>query len=236
VWRAHDRSDPEKVVIIKDAWPYVSKASTESLILKRLQGVPGLPDVSAAVTVKSPGYVGCAPYYDTTDRVRPGLAPTGWTRKHRRLVMASVGVKVHHFKGLSELIGVFQDVIDGEKFLFKCLYLVYNFNTAHRRACLRGVLHRDISLNNIMLQGTGPNRRGLLIDFDHALYQFKDDTESGSFKEDDHDIDDNDCPIILKSPESSNVSEMLKGGHILEDIDIAMEQTVSLTYNFIFMS
>lgn len=74
--------------------------------------------------------------------------------EHRRLVMASVGLKLQHFGSLSELIGAL-------------LYVII----AHRDACARGVLHRDISLDNVVLSaGALANRKGLLIDFDHAIY------------------------------------------------------------------
>ena len=130
--------------------------------------------------------------------------------------------------------------------MFKCVYLVYNFNTAHRDACARGVLHRDISLNN---QGKPPNRKGLLIDFDHALYQQKNDTYT--CKEIDVSVDDNDIDsslALLGSPiktvalledvqaSSKRKRTVQESGTMLDDVQLAMEQTVSLTYIFIFKS
>ena len=50
------------------------------------------------------------------------------------------------------------------------VFTLYNYNTAHHQAVLRGVLHRDISINNVMMytpEGS-VERKGLLIDFDHA--------------------------------------------------------------------
>ncbi|EDR10720.1 uncharacterized protein LACBIDRAFT_315415 [Laccaria bicolor S238N-H82] len=223
VWQAHSSTDPKQSVIIKDAWPSVAKASKESEMLARLKDVTGVPNVITAITVKTWEY-GDKPKadtFDTTDRVRREIAPSNYrTRKHRRLVMGTLGIKVHHFETLSELIGAFQDVI-----------------AAHRDACARGVLHRDISLNNIMLQGTSPNRKGLLIDFDHALYQQKNDTYGRKAVDV---IDDNDINSSLAPPgspvktvavlEDAQVASKRKrtiqeSGTMLDDVQLAMEQT-----------
>lgn len=117
VWQAHSSTDPKQSVIIKDAWPSVAKASKESEMLARLKDVTGVPNVITAITVKTQEY-GDKPKadtFDTTDRVRREIAPSNYrTRKHRRLVMGTLGIKVHHFETLSELIGAFRDVIAGE--------------------------------------------------------------------------------------------------------------------------
>lgn len=99
-----------------------------------------------------------------------------------------------------------------------------------------------------MLQGTSPNRKGLLIDFDHALYQQKNDTYGCKAVDV---IDDNDINSSLAPPgspaktvavlEDAQVASKRKrtiqeSGTMLDDVQLAMEQTVSLTYNFISMS
>ena len=117
VWQAHSSTDPTQSVIIKDAWPSIAKALKESQMLARLKGVTGIPNIITAVTIKIPEHGGQpeADTFDTTDRVRRDLAPRNYrTRKHRRVVMGTLGIKVHHFETVSELIGAFRDVIAGE--------------------------------------------------------------------------------------------------------------------------
>ena len=52
--------------------------------------------------------------HDSTHNFRKQLPVSRRSRKHRRLVMASVGLKLQHFGSLSEFIGMFLDVIIGE--------------------------------------------------------------------------------------------------------------------------
>jgi len=115
VWHGVDVDDPSKQVIIKDAWPHTQKANTEALILNRLHGVKGAPNILTAVTVMAARYQGGTVYPDSTQTFRSRFKlETVHARKHRRLVMTSVGEKIYHFRALSELIGAFRDVIKGE--------------------------------------------------------------------------------------------------------------------------
>jgi Fungal protein kinase len=55
------------------------------------------------------------------------------------------------------------------------MFSPYNYyNTAHNEAVLKGVLHRDISINNVMIYTPDESmeRKGFLIDFDHAKIDF----------------------------------------------------------------
>ena len=73
----------------------------------------------------------------------------------------------------------------------------FHHNVAHRDACARGVLHRDTSLNNDMLSaGALANRKGFLIDFDHAIYQAENDTEPWSDDDNVYDDNDRDCAPV----------------------------------------
>jgi len=77
-------------------------------------------------------------------------------------------------------------------------------NVAHRDACERGVLHRDISFDNVMLSaGALANRQGLLIDFDSAIYQAANDTEPWSDDDNVYDDNDRDCAPACKEAETS---------------------------------
>ncbi|KAI1791533.1 hypothetical protein LXA43DRAFT_889104 [Ganoderma leucocontextum] len=74
-------------------------------------------------------------------------------RVHYRLVIEEIGIPLEHFNSFPELSAFFMDAI-----------------TAHHRAwSLARVLHRDISVGNIMIlpaSSTSPRRKGFLIDWD----------------------------------------------------------------------
>lgn len=56
--------------------------------------------------------------------------------------------------------------------------------SALRDLTLNGVIHRDISLRNIMIKNDEPTtglRNGLLIDFDYAMYMFDQIEDDGKF-------------------------------------------------------
>ncbi|KAJ2393797.1 hypothetical protein GGI23_004954 [Coemansia sp. RSA 2559] len=78
-------------------------------------------------------------------------------RVHRRIVMAPVGRHIHSVENEAELVLVLADAM-------KC------HNTILTKCEL---LHRDISINNILVIHDGESTRrpvkGLLIDFDHAI-------------------------------------------------------------------
>ncbi|TFY81590.1 hypothetical protein EWM64_g2420 [Hericium alpestre] len=87
-------------------------------------------------------------------------ALTGWeypqyvprNRIHMRLVMASHGHPLTKFSTLQELLGALHDAIQGHKYLYE-----------------NGVLHRDISLGNILITGLPAPNRGILIDLDNGI-------------------------------------------------------------------
>jgi len=115
VWQAYDLDNPRKPVIIKDAWPLVSRRDLEEKALQRLQGIPGIPVIEQIATVKLARRPGGGLHEDSTTEVRRfALNPSPKNRVHRRVVMSSVGLKMINFRCLSELIGAFRDVISGE--------------------------------------------------------------------------------------------------------------------------
>ncbi|KAJ1850844.1 hypothetical protein LPJ76_006327, partial [Coemansia sp. RSA 638] len=73
-------------------------------------------------------------------------------RIHRRIVMSPVGEPIHNLKSIDELIVVVGDVMAA--------------HTAIAKRC--GLLHRDLSVNNIMFHRDKDGVRGMLIDFDNA--------------------------------------------------------------------
>ncbi|KAI0347527.1 hypothetical protein BDW22DRAFT_536266 [Trametopsis cervina] len=77
-------------------------------------------------------------------------------RVHGRLVLAELACPLEDYFGSYELISVVNDAIQ-----------------AHKEAWEAGVLHRDISVANIMISDTGEpgKRKGLLMDWDLCKYK-----------------------------------------------------------------
>ncbi|KAJ2254090.1 hypothetical protein EV176_007359, partial [Coemansia sp. RSA 451] len=73
-------------------------------------------------------------------------------RVHKRLVISPVGEPIHDLKSIDELIVVVGDVMAAHSAIVK--------------RC--GLLHRDLSDNNIMFCRDDDGVKGMLIDFDNA--------------------------------------------------------------------
>ncbi|KAJ2146269.1 hypothetical protein IW136_000640 [Coemansia sp. RSA 678] len=74
-------------------------------------------------------------------------------RIHRRIVMSPVGEPIHNLKSIDELIVIVGDVMAA--------------HTAIAKRC--GLLHRDLSVNNIMFcRDANGGVKGMLVDFDNA--------------------------------------------------------------------
>ncbi|KAI0924833.1 hypothetical protein AcW2_010357 [Taiwanofungus camphoratus] len=79
------------------------------------------------------------------------VQPRGKT--HSRLVMKTYGRPIKFAKSLLEMVGAFKDAIVG-----------------HRNSFQRNVLHRDISIGNILIASKPiPGYRGILIDYENAI-------------------------------------------------------------------
>ncbi|KAJ1736858.1 hypothetical protein LPJ72_001006, partial [Coemansia sp. Benny D160-2] len=74
-------------------------------------------------------------------------------RVHKRICMKGIGKPLKHINSVPELICVMADAME-------CHWEIY-------KRC--GILHRDISTNNILFTGSGSSIKGMLIDFDHAF-------------------------------------------------------------------
>ena len=115
VWHAHLLDNEMKQVVIKDAWPLVSRAELEGEALRCLDGVPGIPVIAQMATVSFPRYEGGRRNQDSTNIFRSAVVSRSVrNRVHRRFVMSSVGTRMGHFRNLSELIGAFRDIIIGK--------------------------------------------------------------------------------------------------------------------------
>ncbi|KAH7921358.1 hypothetical protein BV22DRAFT_1132339 [Leucogyrophana mollusca] len=152
---------PNHRYVVKDCWTNTDRQYREEVILQGLAGIKGVPTLIKAWTVKIGGSK--PKHCDTTSRRRPqdfllffpSIAVE--TRAHRRLLMAPYAKPLVTFTSRRELLYCLIDIID-----------------AHLHVVKRGVLHRDISIDNIMLyeeldQNGNLRRRGLLVDYDYAI-------------------------------------------------------------------
>ncbi|KAJ6511329.1 hypothetical protein C8R47DRAFT_1094689 [Mycena vitilis] len=121
-----------KDFVIKDTWADDSRTHIEAEILRMAEDVEGVPKVVADVIVKVNGVEG------NTHTLRSNISKLDdsiETRVHRRLVLTPFGNPLCTFATQKELISIFIDAI-----------------TAHRDLYEKTkILHRDISLNNILL-------------------------------------------------------------------------------------
>lgn len=93
-------------------------------------------------------------------------------RVHRQLLMQPVGKHISNCASLKELVGGIIDTIEG---IFKSFIVETTLTMiclAHRTLCTNKILHRDISVNNILLTSGEEGQRscGLLIDYDYAFW------------------------------------------------------------------
>ncbi|KAJ7883300.1 hypothetical protein B0H13DRAFT_1721285 [Mycena leptocephala] len=136
-WHArHDGQD----FVIKDTWTDASRPYTEAEILLKAKDIEGVPKVVAETIVKVNGVDG------RTHNLRSNITPTTSgklhekcsnieKRIHRRLVLTPFGHALSTFASRKELTSIFIDVVE-----------------AHRDLSQKAnILHRDISMNNIML-------------------------------------------------------------------------------------
>ncbi|KAF6742770.1 hypothetical protein DFP72DRAFT_159385 [Ephemerocybe angulata] len=132
-------------VVIKDAWRSHNKAS-ESVFLAAAQGVEGVVQM---VSFQDH----CA---DTEAYRPPGFRhPNIENRTKSRLVMQLYGKSIEHFTSRAQAISALRDAI-----------------LAHRDLLSKDILHRDVSMQNILLGhfGASPRLRGILIDLDMAIW------------------------------------------------------------------
>ncbi|KAF8631087.1 hypothetical protein AX17_005167 [Amanita inopinata Kibby_2008] len=171
-YEAEDINDESKWVTIKDVWADKSQPYEDFYLNEaRDMGIEnGIPELVSAESVLFEGAE------DTTDRhsfsdKRPEAGPTSsgkpqrrkkemqedesWKiRVHRRYVFKGCGIPITQFKNKEELLRVLIDLI-----------------RTHKRLVDADLLHRDISLNNVMLWKVlnEERRTGFLIDFDYMV-------------------------------------------------------------------
>ncbi|KAH8109272.1 hypothetical protein DFH11DRAFT_1881375 [Phellopilus nigrolimitatus] len=158
-----------KEYVIKDSWVDKSRQIFEHKMLERVKHVDGVPTMIAHECVKMHGTEDTT----ATDRaflndpeileaLKPALKKE-WTeakkktetREHQRIIIEPFGERLETFCCLYELVLGVKDIVQIIKKLAD-----------------EGVLHRDISLRNIILaknNSGGPFRKAFLIDFDYAI-------------------------------------------------------------------
>jgi hypothetical protein len=161
-WKAHHEEDPSATFVIKDSWQYMEQSKEGELL-------------RAAADKR---VVNVARYYhhetillrgeadDIQNTVRGGINPSdakdyraevhigpSFNRVHKRVIVQDFGMPIHMATSRSALLFALEGCIQGHDSL--------------RRA---GLLHRDISSNNLMINedGNNPSWPSFLIDLDLA--------------------------------------------------------------------
>ncbi|KAF6760703.1 hypothetical protein DFP72DRAFT_1003338, partial [Ephemerocybe angulata] len=132
-------------VVIKDAWRPASKVS-ECDLLNAAQGLDGVVQMISFQDQ-------CA---ETRAYRPPGFVLGGFeSRIKSRTVMRSYGKSIQYFTSRYQAISALRDALAG-----------------HRSLRAAGILHRDVSLQNILLglPDAPPGVRGILIDLDMACW------------------------------------------------------------------
>ncbi|TEB19355.1 hypothetical protein FA13DRAFT_1589281, partial [Coprinellus micaceus] len=142
-WHARDRrGSPLEDVLIKDAWR-VEGSISEHTLLQNVKGVNGVAQMLHF----------CDGLAQTKD-FRGSQLPSEPPNFLSRVCLRKYGRSLKHFASQIQAIGALRDSLVGKRIQFQ-----------------RSVLHRDISMQNILLglEDAHPGLRGILIDFDMAV-------------------------------------------------------------------
>ncbi|KAF6760834.1 hypothetical protein DFP72DRAFT_959503 [Ephemerocybe angulata] len=142
-WIAKDKAG--KRILIKDAWRTDAQVP-EYTFLERAKGLAGVAEILAAEDDRA-----------QTKTLRTGTfdfaLPDFYNRTMCRVTMECYGSPLHQFTSQRQALAAIRDAIKGHWNLLKA-----------------GILHRDVSIDNILLgePGAPVGRRGALIDLDMA--------------------------------------------------------------------
>jgi serine/threonine protein kinase len=145
-WRAKDKEN--RAIIIKDAW----RSKDRNPEWELLKDVKGLEGVGQMVGWEERGL--------TTAKLRRfdeemlSIFLDFRDRMFCRITMEAYGGTIDHFKSREELLYAFRDAVAG-----------------HQNLWTKGILHRDISVNNVLIgkPGAEVGNRGVVIDLDMAI-------------------------------------------------------------------
>jgi len=160
-WDAVNESEHRedwKRVLVKDAWVSCAR-ETEDAFLWEAFGVEGVSQIVAS----------CG-FPTTTYAHRTGIRGAAFddfrSANHFRVVVKKEGTNVINFGTPLAFIKAFKTAIKGEFALES--RVTSDALPAHHALVKRGILHRDISINNIIMNADGTD--GVLIDFDVAIF------------------------------------------------------------------
>ncbi|KAJ2912848.1 hypothetical protein MD484_g7567, partial [Candolleomyces efflorescens] len=143
-WSVLD-GDTGEELLVKSSWRSEDRTS-EHVYLKEAVGIPGVVQM-----------VSCEPDRCQTLWFRGRhLAPAGLqNRVETRVLVKHYGFPITEFTSPKQLLWALRDAIAG-----------------HRALVKKGTLHRDVSIQNVLLgkPGAAPGDRGILIDFDMAIH------------------------------------------------------------------
>ena len=114
---------------------------------KKIRSLKGVPQLVTAWTVQIEGSD------DQTDARHAFIPSSIHIRVHRWLLMQPVGLPLSEFKSLRELLSIFIDVLDSTSELLLHFSLADLTTFIAHKALVQEfcVLHRDVSINNIMI-------------------------------------------------------------------------------------
>ncbi|KIJ57185.1 hypothetical protein M422DRAFT_773853 [Sphaerobolus stellatus SS14] len=156
-WRAKRMDESDNWYVIKDSWVNrsIPGRGAEGSILRHIQEKGITLGVVQLVLHEE---IRCGNRADTVLQNRKITSPSPEQAKldlvHTRTVMKAYGRTINNFSSQKELVLAFYDAVKAHRQLHQ----------------VAGVLHRDISPNNILLNpGGAEGNRGILIDFDIAV-------------------------------------------------------------------
>ena len=142
--------------ILKDSWVLVSQNVPESDFVKKISKTAEGLDNERFKRL-CPKVIAADNFLDSTDTPRGRLAKKSCTRIHRRIVTGPIGDPLTSFRSRQEFVQVILDTVNCKLLPFLCSF-------ANGRAVLEfldekcNIIHGDISLNNIVIFRSLPNR------------------------------------------------------------------------------
>ncbi|GAB1311978.1 hypothetical protein MFIFM68171_02188 [Madurella fahalii] len=147
-WRAHREEDPRTPLVIKNSWQYVER-DEEGELLHEATSKAGLKRSSSQTGARlPPSKRSCSESPTKTDN---SAMPN---RVHRRVILRDYGKPIYEASSRVTLLDALEGCIEGHESLYKA-----------------GFLHRDTSINNLMVNEDreNPSWPSFLIDLDLAI-------------------------------------------------------------------
>ncbi|KAF2963735.1 hypothetical protein GQX73_g9848 [Xylaria multiplex] len=200
-WKAHHEEEPQRPLVIKDSWQYpeddegefLREATSRNIVnvsryyyhetiyingkndiqygIRKGLDTRGARDYRPERLTSSPNTSSCTNHkvqrlssqtsITSPRRKRPRLAPltkvgssASPNRVHRRVILRDYGKPIYEASSLAALLSALEGCIDGHESLYKV-----------------GILHRDISIYNLMINedNENPSWPSFLIDLDLAI-------------------------------------------------------------------